>query len=85
MLTTVLLIHTILIEDNKTAAHRTRNECQTKYENQAALSAQCRALVAAWRTYFEHRRPHFSFACLTPVEYTNRSKEDQNLNRANLN
>ncbi|MEO1638712.1 MAG: IS3 family transposase, partial [Pseudomonadota bacterium] len=38
-----------------------------------------------WRTDFNHHRPHTSLAGLTPVEYANRSEEDQNLNRANLN
>jgi len=43
-----------------------------------------RNLVAAWRDDFYHHRPHSSLAGLTPWEYANRSKEDQNLNRTNL-
>lgn len=43
-----------------------------------------RSLVAKWRDDFNHHRPHSSLAGLTPREYANRSKEDQNLNRANL-
>ena len=42
-------------------------------------------LMAAWRIDFNHNRPHSSLVGLTPQEYANRSKEDQNLNRANLN
>lgn len=42
-----------------------------------------RTLVAAWRDDFNHHRPHSGLAGLTPAEYVNRSKEDQNLNRAN--
>lgn len=42
-----------------------------------------RNLVAAWRDDFNHQRPHSSLAGMTPWEYANRSKEDQNLNRAN--
>ena len=42
-----------------------------------------RNLVAAWRNDFNHHRPHSSLTGLTPQEYANRSKEDQNLNRAN--
>lgn len=38
---------------------------------------------AAWRNDFNHHRPHSSLAGLTPQEYANRSKEDQNLNRPN--
>lgn len=41
-----------------------------------------RNLVAAWRDDFNHHRPHPSRAGLTPWEYANRSKEDQNLKRA---
>jgi len=44
-----------------------------------------RDLIAAWRTDFNHYRPHTSLAGMTPAEYANWSKEDQNLNRANLN
>jgi putative transposase len=42
-----------------------------------------RTSVAAWRDDFNHHRPHSSLAGMTPREYANRSKEDQNLNRAN--
>lgn len=44
-----------------------------------------RPLIVAWRTAFNHYRPHTSLADLTPAEYANRSKEGQYLNRANLN
>ena len=43
-----------------------------------------RNLVAARRNDFNHRRPHPSLAGMTPAEYVDRSKKDQNLNRANL-
>ncbi|MBR9852185.1 MAG: transposase [Rhodobacteraceae bacterium] len=42
-----------------------------------------RALVTAWRTDFNHHRPHSRLAGMTPAEYVNRSMKDQNLNRAN--
>ena len=44
-----------------------------------------RNLIAAWRIDFNQHRPHSSLAGMTPTEYANRSKKDQNLNRANLN
>jgi len=44
-----------------------------------------RHLIGAWRTDFNHHRLHTSLAGMTPAEYVNRSKEDQTLNRANLN
>jgi hypothetical protein len=44
-----------------------------------------RNLIAAWRTDFTHHRPHKSLTGLTPVEYANQSRKDQNLNRTNLN
>lgn len=44
-----------------------------------------RNLVAAWRIDFNHNRPHSSLAGLTPAEYANRSKKDQNLNRDSQN
>lgn len=43
-----------------------------------------RNLVAGGRTDFYFHRPHSSVAGLKPEEYTNRSKEDQNLNGANV-
>lgn len=43
-----------------------------------------RNLIAAWRNDFNQHRPHSSLAAMTPEEYANRSKKDQNLNRANL-
>ena len=42
-----------------------------------------RNLVAAWRDDVTHHRAHSSLAGLTPWGYANRSKDDQNLNRAN--
>ncbi|NKX47757.1 transposase [Rhodobacteraceae bacterium R_SAG8] len=42
-------------------------------------------MIAAWRTNFNHNRPHTSLAGLTPAGYVNRSEEGQNMNRANLN
>ena len=39
---------------------------------------------AAWRDDFNHHRPHSGPAGLTPREYADRSKEDQNLKSANL-
>jgi putative transposase len=42
-----------------------------------------RYLVAAWREDFNHHRPHSSLAGLTLREYAIRSKENQNLKRAN--
>ncbi|MGB7240688.1 MAG: integrase core domain-containing protein [Sulfitobacter sp.] len=42
-----------------------------------------RKLIAAWRTDFNHHRPHTSLAGLTPVEYANRSAEDQKCGKSN--
>lgn len=60
---------------------RMRDECL----NEHLFDGLCHArnLVAAWRHDFNHHRPHSSLAGLTPAEYVNRSKEGQNLNRAN--
>lgn len=49
-----------------------------------SLRHACRT-IAAWRADYNHNRPHSSLACLTPFEYSNRSKEDQSRNRANPN
>ncbi|WP_323785237.1 integrase core domain-containing protein, partial [Thalassovita sp.] len=43
-----------------------------------------RHLIHAWREDYNYHRPHTSLDGLTPWEYHQRSKEDQNLNRANL-
>ncbi len=43
----------------------------------------CRLHILLKREGYNHHRPHSSLAGLTPHEYVNRSKEDQNLNRAN--
>jgi putative transposase len=62
---------------------RMRDECLNEHLFDSLRHA--RDLIAAWRTDFNHHRPHTSLAGLTPVEYVNQSKKDQNLNRANLN
>tara|TARA_R100000655_G_scaffold83650_1_gene123202 strand:+ start:127 stop:348 length:222 start_codon:yes stop_codon:yes gene_type:complete len=62
---------------------RMRDECLNEhlFDN----LRQARQLIAAWRTDFNHNRPHTSLSGLTPAEYANRSEEGQNQNRANLN
>jgi len=62
---------------------RMRDECLNKHLFDSLRYA--RNLIAVWRTDFNQHRPHSSLAGLTPVEYANRSKEDQTLNRAKLN
>ena len=61
---------------------RMRDECLNEHLFDSLRHA--RNLIAAWRTDFNHHRPHSSLAGMTPAEYANRSKENQNLNRANL-
>ena len=60
---------------------RMRDECLNEHLFDSLYHA--RSLVAAWRIDFNLHRPHSSLAGLTPAQYVNRSKEDQNLNRAN--
>jgi putative transposase len=62
---------------------RMRDECLNEQLFDSLRHA--RNLIAAWRTDFNHHRPHTSLAGLATVEYVNRSQKDQNLNRANLN
>jgi len=62
---------------------RMRDECLNEHLFESLRHAS--NLVAAWRNDLNHHRPHSSLAGMTPAEYVNRSKEDQNLNRANLN
>ncbi len=61
---------------------RMRDECPNEHLFDTLRHA--RNLVTEWRTDFNHHRPHSSLAGLTPREYANRSKQDQNLNRTNL-
>ncbi len=59
---------------------RMRDECLNEHLFDNLRHA--RNLVTAWRTDFNQQRPHSSLAGLTPAEYANRSKKDENLNRA---
>ena len=61
---------------------RMRDECLTS--TCSTTCAMPAILVVAWRKDFIHLRPHSSLAGMTSREYANRSKEDQDLNRANL-
>ena len=61
---------------------RLRDECLN--EHLFASLRHARHLIAAWRDDYNHHRPHSSLDGLTPSEYHQRSREDQNLNRANL-
>ena len=62
---------------------RMREECLNEHLFPSLRHA--RRMIAAWHADYNHNRPHSSLAGLTPFEYANRSEEDQNLNRANLN
>lgn len=62
---------------------RMRDECLNEHLFDSMHHA--RDLIAAWRIDFNHHRPHASLADLTPDEYVNRSKKDQNLNTSNIN
>ena len=61
---------------------RLRDECLN--ENLFSSYAQAQHIIETWRNDYNHNRPHTSLKGLTPVEFANRSKLDQNLNRANL-
>ena len=61
---------------------RIRKECLNEHLF-PSLRHACRT-IAAWRADYNHNRPHSSLAGRTPHEYATLSKEDQNLNRANL-
>jgi len=62
---------------------RMRDECLNEHMFDKLRHARNR--IAEWRIDFNHHRPKTSLAGMTPAEYANRSKADQNLNRANLN
>ena len=57
---------------------RMREECLNEHQF-PSLRQACR-MIAAWRADYSHNRPHSNLAGLTPHEYANRSKQDQNLN-----
>ena len=61
---------------------RLRDECLNEHLF-ANLHHACH-LISAWRDDYNHHRPHTSLDGLTPWEYHQRSKEDQNRNRASL-
>jgi len=61
---------------------RFRDECLNEHQFESLRHAQ--QLIAEWRNDYNHQRPHTSLNGLTPWEYAKRSKEGQNLNRANL-
>lgn len=61
---------------------RLRDECLN--EHLFLTLRHARHLIAAWRDDCNHHRPHSSLDGLTPREYYQRSREDQNLNRAIL-
>lgn len=60
---------------------RFRDECLN--EHLFPTLRHARYLIAAWRDDYNHHRPHSRLDGLTPKEYQQRSKKDQNLNGAN--
>ena len=61
---------------------RLRDECLNEHLFDSLRHA--RRLIAAWRSDYNHQRPHTSLGGLTPREYANRSRQDHNLNRTNF-
>lgn len=61
---------------------RLRDECLN--EHLFSNLHHARQLITAWRTDYNHHRPHSSLDGLTPWEYRQQSNQDQNRNRANL-
>lgn len=59
-----------------------RDECLNEHLFDTLRHA--RRIIAAWRSDYNHQRPHSSLNGLTPKEYATRSEKDQNLNRTNL-
>ena len=57
-----------------------------EYLNEHLFSsyAQAQRIIETWRNDYNHNRPHTSLNGLTPIEFVNRSRTDQILNRANL-
>lgn len=61
---------------------RLRDECLN--EHLFNSYAHARDLIEDWRNDYNQTRPHSSLGWLTPIEFTNRSNMDHNMNRANL-
>lgn len=61
---------------------RLRDDCLNEHLFDTLRHA--RRTIAAWRSDYNHERPHSSLDGLTPKEYAIRSRKDQNLNRANF-
>jgi putative transposase len=61
---------------------RFRDECLN--EHLFNNLRQARHIIEGWRIDYNTRRPHTSLAGLTPNEFANRSKMDQNRNRLSL-
>jgi len=59
-----------------------RDECLNEHLFNTLRHAH--RMIAAWRSDYNHERPHSSLDGLTPKEYATRSQEDQNLNRTNF-
>ena len=61
---------------------RLRDECLN--EHMFSSLAEARQIIEAWRIDYNTNRPHTSLNGLTPIEFANRSKKDQNPNRLSL-
>ena len=61
---------------------RLRDECLNEHLFPTLRHACC--MIAVWRDDYNQHRPHSSLDGLSPQEYHQRSEEDQNPNRANL-
>ena len=61
---------------------RLRDECLNEHLFASYRSA-C-DIIECWRVDYNLNRPHTSLDGLTPHEFATRSKQDHNMNRANL-
>ena len=61
---------------------RLRDECLN--EHLFNSYAHARKLIGDWRNDYNQTRPHSSLGWMTPIEFTNRSNMDHNMNRTNL-
>jgi putative transposase len=61
---------------------RLRDECLN--EHLFGSLKEARRIIEAWRIDYNTNRPHTSLSGLTPIEFANRSRMDQNPNRLSL-